>query len=116
MNWDYSRVNDVNDLEELNKAIEAAKLTDKPSIIEVKSIIGYGSKDQGKSSTHGAPIGLEETALMRKRMDYDYPLFTAPEEVYEDFFKNTVQRGETALNEWENLFEDYKEAYPELAQ
>jgi transketolase len=116
MNWDYSKVNDANDLEELNKAIEAAKLTDKPSIIEVKSIIGYGSKDQGDSSTHGAPIGLEETALMRKRMDYDYPLFTAPEEVYADFFKNTIQRGETSLNEWENLFEDYKEAYPVLAE
>jgi len=116
MNWDYSRVNDANDLDELNAAIEAAKLTDKPSIIEVKSIIGFGSKDQGKSSTHGSPIGLEETALMRKRMDFDYPLFTAPEEVYEDFFKNTVQRGETALNEWDNLFEDYKKAYPELAQ
>ena len=116
MNWDYSKVNDVNDLEELNKAIEAAKLTDKPSIMEVKTIIGFGSKDQGKSSTHGSPIGLEETALMRKRMDYDYPLFTAPEEVYEDFFINTIQRGETALNEWDNLFEEYKEKYPELAK
>ena len=115
MNWDYSKVKDVNDLDELNKAIEAAKLTDKPSIIEVKSIIGFGSKDQGKSSTHGSPIGLEETALMRKRMDYNYPLFTAPEEVYEDFFTNTIQRGETALNEWELLFEEYKTKYPELA-
>ncbi len=116
MNWDYSRVEDANDLNELNKAIEAAKLTDKPSIIEVKSIIGFGSKDQGKSSTHGSPIGLEETALMRKRMDFDYPLFTAPEEVYEDFFTNTIQRGETALNEWELLFEEYKEKYPLLAE
>ena len=116
MNWDYSRVNDVNDLNELNKAIEAAKLTSKPSIIEVKSIIGFGSKDQGKSSTHGSPIGLEETNLMRKRMDYDYPLFSAPDEVYEDFFVNTIQRGEVALNEWELLFEEYKVKYPELAQ
>lgn len=115
MNWDYSRVNDVNDLEELNKAIEAAKLTNKPSIIEVKSIIGFGSKDAGKSSTHGSPIGKEETDLMRVRMDYNYPEFTAPDEVYEDFFKNTIQRGETALNEWENLFDEYKELYPELA-
>ena len=116
MNWDYSRVNDVNDLVELNNAIEAAKLTDKPSIIEVKSIIGFGSKDQGKSSTHGSPIGKEETDKMRVRMDYNYPEFTAPKEVYEDFFKNTIQRGESALNEWENLFEEYKGLYPELAQ
>ncbi|KFZ27525.1 MAG: Transketolase [Candidatus Izimaplasma bacterium HR2] len=116
MNWDYSRVEDVNDLDELNKAIEAAKLTNKPSIIEVKSIIGFGSKDAGKSSTHGSPIGKEETDLMRKRMDYNYPEFSAPDEVYEDFFKNTIQRGETAMNDWDNLFEDYKEKYPELAQ
>lgn len=116
MNWDYSRVNDVNDLDELNKAIDAAKLTNKPSIIEVKSIIGFGSKDAGKSSTHGSPIGKEETELMRKRMDYNYPLFSAPEEVYEDFFKNTIQRGETAMNDWDNMFEDYKDLYPELAK
>ncbi len=116
MNWDYSRVEDTNNLDELNKAIEAAKLTDKPSIIEVKSIIGFGSKDAGKSSTHGSPIGKEETDLMRKRMDYNYPEFTAPDEVYEDFFKNTIQRGETAMNDWDNMFEDYKEKYPELAQ
>ena len=116
MNWDYSRVEDANDLDELNQAIEKAKLTNKPSIIEVKSIIGFGSSLAGKSATHGSPMGIEETNNMRKTLDYDYPEFTAPDEVYQDFFQNTVQRGETALNEWNILFEDYKEEYPELAQ
>ncbi len=114
MNWDYQRVEDANDLDELNKAIEKAKLTDKPSIIEVKSIIGYGSSLAGQSATHGSPIGKEETNNMRKTLNYNYGEFEAPEEVYQDFFVNTVQRGETAFNDWENLFEDYKVKYPEL--
>jgi len=116
MNWDYSRVEDANDLEELNKAIDQAKLTDKPSIIEVKSIIGFGSSLAGKSATHGSPMGVEETNEMRKRLDYNYPEFFAPEEVYQDFFKNTVLRGEEALNNWEDLFDEYQGKYPELAK
>jgi len=116
MNWNYSRVEDANNLDELNKAIEKAKLSKKPSIIEVKSIIGFGSKDAGKSSTHGSPIGVEETNEMRKRMDYNYPEFFAPDEVYKDFFENTVLRGEKALNDWDNLFEDYQAKYPKLAK
>lgn len=116
MNWDYSKVEDVNDLEELNKAIDKAKLSDKPSIIEVKSIIGYGSSLAGKSATHGSPMGIEETNNMRKTLNYDYPEFVAPEEVYQDFFENTVLRGEAALNNWDDLFENYKVKYPELAK
>ncbi len=115
MNWDYSRVEDANNLEELNKAIDKAKLTNKPSIIEVKSIIGYGSSKAGQSATHGSPMGIEETNNMRKTLDYNYPEFYAPDEVYDDFFKNTVQRGESSLDEWNILFEDYKVKYPELA-
>ena len=92
-----------------------AKLTNKPSIIEVKSIIGFGSSLAGKSATHGSPMGIEETNNMRKTLDYNYPEFFAPEAVYQDFFENTVQRGEEALNTWDDLFEEYKEQYPELA-
>ena len=116
MSWDYSRVEDANNLDELNKAIEKAKLTDKPSIIEVKSIIGFGSSKAGQSATHGSPMGIEETNNMRKTLDYNYPEFFAPEEVYADFFKNTVQRGEEALNNWDEMFEEYQELYPELAK
>ena len=116
MNWDYSRVEDVNDLDELNKAIDRAKLTDKPSIIEVKSVIGFGSSLAGKSATHGSPMGVQETNNMRKTLNYDYPEFFAPQEVYDDFFKNTVLRGEEALNNWEEMFDDYQVKYQELAK
>jgi len=115
MSWDYSLVKDANNLEELNKAIEKAKLTDKPSIIEVKSVIGFGSSLAGKSATHGSPMGIKETNNMRKTLDYNYPEFFAPEEVYEDFFNNTVLRGEESLNNWNELFEGYQVKYPELA-
>lgn len=116
MNWDYTKVKDANDLDALNQAIEHAKTTDKPSIIEVKSIIGFGSSLAGDSGTHGSPLGKEETDAMRKRLDYNYPEFSAPDEVYEDFATNTVARGEEALNEWNKLFKEYQKAYPELAK
>lgn len=115
MNWNYIKVMDVNNLDELNAAIKNAKTTDKPSIIEVKSVIGFGSSLAGKSETHGSPMGIEETNNIRKTLGYNYSEFEVPEEVYQDFFVNTVQRGETALNNWKELFKDYKEQYPELA-
>jgi transketolase len=62
MNWHYMKVRDANNLQELNEAINIAKgVTDQPSIIEVKSVIGFGSSLAGESATHGAPLGKEET-------------------------------------------------------
>ena len=116
MNWNYIRVEDANDLDELNNAIDLAKTTNKPSIIEVKSIIGYGSSKAGDSATHGAPLGKEETQRMRKELNFDYPEFTVPEDVYHDFYEKVVVRGDKELFEWESLHEGYKEKYPELAR
>jgi transketolase len=116
MGWHYIKVSDGNNLDAIDEAINIAKgVKNQPSIIEVKSIIGFGASNQGDSATHGSPLGKEETNAMRKRMGYEFEEFTAPDEAYNDFFKNTVQRGEEALNNWENLFEDYKTEYPEDA-
>ncbi|AIO18701.1 Transketolase [Candidatus Izimaplasma bacterium HR1] len=112
MNWHYMKVRDANDLDELNEAINVAKgVKDQPSIIEVKSIIGFGSSLAGESATHGAPLGKEETDAMRKRMNYDYAEFEAPESAYEDFKVNTVERGNKALEAWNKLFKEYKKSY-----
>ena len=117
MNWHYIRVNDANNLDALEEAICIAQgVKDQPSIIEIKSIIGFGASNQGDSATHGAPLGKEETDAMKQRFGWDCEEFSAPDEVYEDFFKNVVLRGEEALNDWEELFENYKEKYPELAK
>ena len=112
MNWHYMKVRDANDIDELNEAINVAKgVTDQPSIIEVKSIIGYGSSLAGKSATHGAPLGKEETDAMRKRMNYNFGEFEAPETAYADFKENTIERGNKALEAWNKLFKEYKKEY-----
>ncbi len=117
MNWHYIKVSDANDLDQLEEALNIAKgVTDQPSIIEVKSIIGFGATNQGDSATHGAPLGKEETDKMKAKFNWTHEEFTAPDSVYEDFFTNTVQRGESALNDWEEMFEGYKAEYPELAK
>ncbi len=117
MNWHYQKVLDANNLTELEEAIEVAKgVTDQPSIIEVKSIIGYGSKFAGDSATHGAPLGKEETDRMRKEMNYPAGEFEVPQEVYEDFKENVVKRGDKALEKWLNTLKQYQEKYPKEYQ
>jgi transketolase len=117
MNWHYIKVKNANDLDELNEAICIAQgVKDKPSIIEVKSKIGYGSSVEGKSDAHGAPLGVEETNRMRKAMGYEAGPFDVPSDVFEDFRENTKKRGYMSYSEWEKRFEAYQEAYPELAE
>jgi transketolase len=116
MNWHYMKVRDANDLDELNEAISVARgVTNQPSIIEVKSIIGFGSSLAGKSDTHGAPLGIEETNRMRAAMGYEYGEFDAPQEAYQDFFEHVKDRGDESLKKWNQLFKEYQQDYPELA-
>ena len=114
--WNTILVEDGADVEAVNVAIEKAKQSDKPTLIEVKTIIGAGSPNkQGNNGVHGAPLGEEETALFRKEIGWNYEPFEIPEEVYADFKVNVADRGETANNEWEKLYNEYKEKFPELA-
>ena len=114
--WNTLLVEDGADVEAVNVTIEKAKQSDKPTLIEVKTIIGAGSPNkQGTNGVHGAPLGDEETALFRKEIGWNYEPFEIPEEVYADFKVNVADRGETANNEWEKLYNEYKEKFPELA-
>ena len=114
--WNTILVEDGANVEAVNVAIEKAKQSDKPTLIEVKTIIGAGSPNkQGTNGVHGAPLGEEETALFRKEIGWNYEPFEIPEEVYADFKVNVTDRGETANNEWEKLYNEYKEKFPELA-
>ena len=114
--WNTILVEDGADVEAVNVAIEKAKQSDKPTLIEVKTIIGAGSPNkQGTNGVHGAPLGEEETTLFRKEIGWNYEPFEIPEEVYADFKVNVADRGETANNEWEKLYNEYKEKFPELA-
>ncbi|HFI0273918.1 TPA: transketolase [Streptococcus suis] len=114
--WQHILVEDGNDMEAIEAAIEAAKAeTDKPSIIEVKTIIGYGAEGQGTSAVHGAPIGQEGIDHAKSVYGYDAPAFTVPEEVAERFESGIQARGTQAEAAWNELFVKYQAEYPELA-
>ncbi|MBO5852096.1 MAG: transketolase, partial [Clostridia bacterium] len=80
--WQVIDVKDGNDVNAINKAIKKAKLEkDKPSLIVCHTKIGYGAPNAGSADTHGAPLGQENIALMRKNLNYDYAPFEVPSEV-----------------------------------
>ena len=115
--WHTALIEDGTDVDAINAAVEEEKKSGKPSLIEVKTVIGYGSPNkQGTNATHGAPLGAEETQATRENLGWDYAPFEVPEEVYADFKTNVAERGEAAYDAWVKLVEDYKQAYPELAE
>ena len=115
--WNTILVEDGSNVEAVNAAIEQAKKSDKPTLIEVKTIIGAGSPNrQGTNGVHGAPLGDEETALFRKEIGWENEPFDIPADVYADFKANVADRGESEYAKWEKLYADYKAAYPELAK
>lgn len=114
--WKYLRVEDGNNLDEIAEAIEEAQCQDeKPTLIEVKTIIGYGTPQQGTNKVHGAPLGAENIKVMKENYGWNYQPFEVPEEVAHRFEKLLVQTGEADYQEWQNLFAAYQKAYPELA-
>lgn len=115
--WDYSYVEDGNNLAEIDKAIEQAKtVMDKPTIIEIRTEIGYGAENAGTSAVHGAPLGPDGTAFAKKSYKWEEKDFFVPEEVYNRFNENIVAKGQKLEEDWNQLLEDYKSEYPELAE
>lgn len=117
--WQYIRVEDGNNLEEISKAIEEAKReAGRPTLIEVKTVIGFGSPNKsGKSDVHGAPLGPEEVELTKKNYNWNYEEdFYVPEEVYDLFKKYVLEPGAKKEQEWNELFQSYKMEFPELAK
>ncbi|MCK1993827.1 transketolase [Peribacillus muralis] len=117
-NWQYIRVEDGNNLEEIAKAIEEAKTDEnRPTLIEVKTVIGYGSPNRsGKSAVHGAPLGADELKLTKEAYKWTFEKdFHVPEEVYSHFNKTVVDAGAQKEEAWNEMFKNYKEAHPELA-
>ncbi|MGQ7375444.1 transketolase [Streptococcus suis] len=115
--WHTDLVTDGTDVDAIFAAIEKAKAAGKPSLIEVKTVIGHGSPNKaGSNAAHGAPLGPEETEATRKALDWNYAPFEIPAEVYADFKANVADRGTAAYDAWVKLVEDYKQAHPELAE
>lgn len=115
--WQYILVEDGFNLEEIDKAIVQAKAeSDKPTIIEIKTTIGYGSENQGTHKVHGSPLGEEGVAHAKEVYNWNYPPFTVPEEVSQRFKECLQDKGVEAENKWNEMFEAYKKEYSDLAQ
>ena len=116
LGWQIIKVKDANDINALNRAIKKAKAEkEKPSLIIVKSVIGYGSALAGKASCHGAPLGEENLAGLKKELGWDYAPFEVPEEVFKHC-KKFGNKGKRAQKAWKAMFKAYAEQYPELAK
>ena len=113
--WEVIRVEDGNDVDALRKAMKAAKQnTEQPTLIEVKTVIGYGSPNKsGSSSSHGAPLGEEEAKLTKQNYNWEYGAFHVPVEVYDDFKNKVAEKGAKAESDWNELVEAYADKYPE---
>ena len=117
MNWHYQLVSDGNDLNAISKAIKKAqKETNKPSVIEIKTVIGYGTSLAGTSNVHGSPIGEEKALELRKTLAWDYQPFEVPEDVYKYYKAKVYNRGSRAYKKWLNQIADYQEQYPNEAE
>ena len=117
LGWQTLYVADGNDTDAIGRAIEEAKAEkNKPSLIEIKTVIGYGSPNKaGSNSSHGAPLGEEEVEATKKNLGWNYSeKFYVPEEVKESM-ESIKGRLITEAEEWDKLFEEYRAAYPDLA-
>jgi transketolase len=110
-------VEDGNNLEEIGAAIEAAKADKtRPSMITVKTKIGFGSPKEGQASAHGEPLGVDNVAALRVKLGWPSTEdFFVPEEVYDNF--NSITEKNTKIEEaWNTLFKEYSEKYPEMKE
>ncbi|UZH03980.1 transketolase [Pantoea anthophila] len=115
-NWHVIGDIDGHDADAIREAIkEAQSVTDKPSLIICRTIIGFGSPNKaGKEESHGAALGEEEVALTRKQLGWNYPAFEIPAEIYQQW--DAKAAGAEREKAWDAKFAAYKEAHPELAK
>ena len=118
LGWHTIHVSDANDLNALQAAFDEFKATaDKPTLIVVNSIIGYGSPNKANThGAHGAPLGEDECKLTKK--NYGWPeseKFLVPTEVREHFSQTFGSRGAKASSEWASLLTQYTKAHPKQA-
>lgn len=110
-------INDVDghDSEAVYAAIRKAREeTARPSLIQCKTVIGLGAPNkQGRESSHGAPLGEDEVKLARKTIGWPHPAFEIPQAIYAGW--DAREKGEATEADWKNRFEDYRNAFPQLA-
>jgi len=115
--WHTQRVSDGNDLDAIEAAIEAAKAeTGRPSMIAVRTVIGYGSPKAGTKNVHGEALGAADTAATKKFFGFpEDQSFYVPDDALKNW-RTAVDRGQAAEAEWNTLFAAYAKEHPELAE
>ena len=112
--WNVLEVEDGQDVEAIDKAIVKAKASkEKPTMIMVHTIIGYGSMKQGTSKVHGSPLGEEDGKHAKKEVyGFDHEDFFVPDEVYAEFKNTFGKRGQEAHEKYQRTLEEYKKKHP----
>ncbi len=112
--WHVQKVDDGNDIEAIDRAIQSAKADSRPSLICVRNTIGFGAPNrQGTSKAHGEPLGDEELNAAKKNLGWPLePRFLIPGDVQE-FFREAIDRGQKYEEEWNKKFGEYKQSNPE---
>jgi transketolase len=113
--WEVLRDVDGHNSEAVKAALVSAAIDpNKPTLICCKTIIGFGAPNkQGTEATHGAPLGKDEVAAARKQLNWNYPPFVVPEEIYAGW--NAHDKGNAREAQWNELFAKYKKANPDIA-
>jgi transketolase len=112
--WHVAEVHSVNDLDALDAAVAQAVADERPSLVVVHSNIGYGSPLQDSAKAHGAPLGEANVAATRKKLQWPFPPFAVPEEVYAHW-QSLVEDCAAHHTEWDERFARYREAEPARA-
>jgi transketolase len=116
--WHVQIISDGNDLEALSTAIKKAqKETQRPSLIKVRTHIGYGSPNKhDTAAAHGSPLGEAEVRLVKENFGFDpNKNFVVPDEVL-DFYRKAGRKGAQKEADWNELYKNYKERHPDLAK
>lgn len=116
LNWNYLKVTEGNDYQAISKAIASAKTSELPTLIEVKTVIGFGATKQGTSVVHGAPL-MDDIMTVKKNLQWNAKeTFSVPEQVINTFQKAKINQGQAVEKQWNKLLSDYQKNYPNLYQ
>ena len=113
MGWNYLYVEDGNNIDALTDKIKEAKTSEKPTLIEIKTIIGYGSSMSGTSKVHGKPLSQDEVNAMRAELGGEN--FTVDKDVYA-FYDGISLKGQEQYGNWQGLMDQYQNQFPEEHQ
>lgn len=114
VHWNYILVKNGSDFTSISQAITAAKKSNKPTLIEIKTIIGAGASKENTSAVHGAPLG-KDIDIVKSKLNWQYQPFEIPNDVKNDFDERINKRGQNQYQKWQQLLKQYQKEFPQLA-